>query len=148
VKIFLIISLLISTLSASVSDMESDIHKMVGDIRSKRKTLKLTKKDRNSLTNPFYRKADEVNSILKGKKKKKSRVVKKRKKRKPPKLSLEAIFDNRAKISGRWYSAGDFIKKQKIIKIEDNSILLRYRNKRYRLYFKSSRDKKISFEVQ
>jgi hypothetical protein len=127
--------------------MESEIGKMVGEIRGKRESLKITKAQRKKFKNPFYRKSMEVNKAIKsGKRKGKKRVVK-RGRRRVPKLQLQAIFENRVKISGRWYRVGDFVKKQKIVKIEDSGIELKFRGKIYRLNFNSSRDKKISFEV-
>jgi len=55
------------------------------------------------------------------------------------KLTLNAIFNNSAKINGKWVKKGDVIYNYKIIKIEYNKVILKKDNKYFVLTMKHPR---------
>ena len=71
--------------------------------------------------------------------KKKKTVVKKVKKHYIPKLHLQIIVNNSAKIDGKWYRVGDSIKGYKLLDIQKKSIVVSYNGKKSTLYIQKQK---------
>ncbi len=112
-----------------------DIDKLIEKVKVQREGLE--QKEIQKLKNPFI---DEkkLTKIIKIEKKK--RAFKKIHHKKV--YRLYAIFDDRAKINGRWYRKGSRVGSYKLIAIEGKRVLLK-RGKRTLTLFLHTKSKKI-----
>jgi len=133
IKTFILSIVIVEMLFAS-TDIEM-IDKLVKDIKKER--IGLSKADAKSAKNPF------VKAI---KMRQNSKPVKKYKKKKYNKrFSLNAIVNNKAKINYKWYSINSTLNGYKVIKIENNYVVLKRGNRTIYLYLKYPKNKNIKF---
>jgi len=94
----------------------------------------------NALKDPFVYKK-EIKRIVQTKN---GKVIKTTPKKRV--LKLLAIFNNKAKINGKWYRVNQKIDNYKLLKIRKNSVILRDGGRRITLYLRK-RDDKIKITV-
>ena len=131
IKTFLFMIVIVEILSAS-TDIEK-INKLVKNIKKER--IGLSADEVKSAKNPF------VKSVKNSKNRKYVKIYKKKR----PKLFLNAIINNRAKINHKWYDINSKIDGYKLIKICNNYVILKRANKTVYLYLKFPKNKKIKF---
>ncbi|SMC09633.1 hypothetical protein [Nitratiruptor tergarcus] len=86
-----------------------DIDRLIEQVKTKR--VGLSKKEIEKLQNPFINEK-KLQKIIK-----KQKVAKKKPKRRIH-LKLYSIFNNRAKINGKWYTIGNTIYGYRLVKID------------------------------
>ncbi len=135
----LLIALFGCILTLSANNQFEDIDKLIEKIKIPRHGL--TKEQIAKLKNPFIDQRTLKKIVIKQK------IIKM--KRKKFTLRLLSIFDNRAKINGRWYKIGDKIGSYWLTYIDPNRafVLLRAKGKQLRLFLHKHKRKRSLFQI-
>ncbi len=123
----------LSALFAWSNSQYPEIDKLIEKVKVKREGLK--SEEIKKLKNPFVSEKKLIKII------KKTEIAKKTAKKRVY-YKLYSIFNDKAKINGRWYKIGSKVGSYRLVSINSNSVLLRKRNRQLRLYL-SKRKRKL-----
>ncbi|NPA64394.1 MAG: hypothetical protein GXO16_05405 [Epsilonproteobacteria bacterium] len=117
----------------------SQIDQLIEEIKKKR--LGLSKTEIARLRDPFisekiFQDKNETNATASSGQSKKNRLV------------LTSIFNNMARINGKWYRLNSKVGPYVLTKIADNYVVLRYKRKYIRLYLNGEKSKKSLFIIK
>ncbi len=107
-----------------------DIDQLIEKVKQKR--VGLDPQKIKKLKNPFVNEKKLIKII-------KKKIEKEIKKKKRKIFRLQAIFNDRAKINGRWYKLGSKIEGFKIVAIRENYVILQRGNKTLKLFLHKKR---------
>jgi hypothetical protein len=122
-----------------ISILNADIKELISSIEQIKKSKAHQSSQISSIYNPFLNYNDKVGIKTNFKLSTENRGEKPL-----SQLSLEVIFNNKAKINSKWYTKGDKIGKITIWKILSDKVILKDKKKYIVLYIKSNDILKVS----